>query len=102
MTEPEETVQAVLAYCRESGRVCPLPIPWNAVWEMLPNRERTASGGWEPGLPLILGAWHHSTHTEKRERLAEHIEWAERHGALTAVAQKLRKLDEGQWLHESD
>ena len=45
--------QELIAYCRERDRVCPLPPPWNQLWEMLPNRKRVGLG-WEPPLPLIL------------------------------------------------
>ena len=33
------------------------------------------------------------------KRLTEHIEWAERHGALLVVADFLRKLREEDWYH---
>jgi hypothetical protein len=94
-----DPVDALLEYCRADGRVCPMPTPWNTCWELLPARRRTASGGWEPALPLILAAWADSSAAEKRHRLQEHIEWAAKHGALEIVARQLRGLDERQWLH---
>ena len=35
-----DTVERLIAYCRENNRVCPLPPLWNQLWEMLPNRTR--------------------------------------------------------------
>jgi hypothetical protein len=32
-------------------------------------------------------------------RLREHLEWADRHGALPAVAAFVESLDERDWLH---
>ena len=48
-----ETSHSLIAFCRTNNRVCPMPRNWNALFEMLPNRKRTALG-WEPPLPLIL------------------------------------------------
>jgi hypothetical protein len=39
---------------------------------------------------------------EKMQRLAEHLEWAERHGRLTALAGFLRNLNETDWHHVGD
>ena len=52
-----DTVESLVAYCRENGRVCPQPTLWNELWEMLPDRRRVGSG-WEPPVLLILTAWH--------------------------------------------
>ncbi len=87
---------ALLEYVQADRRVCPQPDPWNALWEMLPERKRAGSG-WEPPLPLILGAWRHSTGLAKMLRLREHIEYAAAHGALDEVDQILRGLPPEQW-----
>jgi hypothetical protein len=96
-----ESVESLVAYCRENGRVCPIPQVWNQLWEMLPNRTR-AGNGWNPSLPLILAAWHDTPAILKMLRLAEHIEWAAQHGALEVVAKYLRSLPEDQWFHLGD
>ena len=93
-----ESVESLVAYCREENRVCPLPQRWNELWEMLPDRQRHGAG-WEPALPLILAAWHDTPGTLKMLRLAEHIEWASQHGALEVVSKFLRGLAEDQWFH---
>ena len=93
-----DSTHSLIAYCREHNRVCPLQQNWNALFEMLPNRRRTAVG-WEPALPLILQDWDTTPPALKTLRLAEHIEWAAEHGALDAVAAYLRGLAEDQWLH---
>ena len=68
---------------------------------MLPNKKRKGAG-WEPALPLILGAWWDTPAISKIMRLREHIEWAETQGCLEEVATFLRKLPEDQWHHTGD
>lgn len=92
-----ETVESLMAYCRENGRVCPLPMHWHRLWEHLPNR-RQLGIGWEPALPMTLASWRASDQS-KILRLTEHIEWAEKHGGLQPVADFLRKLPEADWHH---
>lgn len=52
-----DTADSLISYSREKSRVCPMPMQWDALWNLLPNRKRVGSG-WEPALPLILAAWH--------------------------------------------
>lgn len=78
-----------------------MPRYWNALYEMLPKRRRTALG-WEPALPLILDAWTQTPSALKSLRLAEHIEWAAEQQVLERVAQYLRGLPEHAWLHDTD
>jgi hypothetical protein len=96
-----EAVASLIAYCRENNRVCPLPQRWHQLWEMLPDR-RQAGDGWEPAFPLILAEWHDAPTMLKMVRLAEHIEWAEKHNALPEVAAFLRGLQEDEWHHLSE
>ena len=93
-----DTAQSLIAYCRENSRVCPEPGLWHNLWELLPER-RQIGAGWQPSLPLILAAWDHTSNLEKMLRLADHIEWAEKHGSLAEVAAFLRNLTESKWHH---
>jgi hypothetical protein len=90
--------EALVKYCCENGRVCPMPSKWKTLWEMLPNRKR-AGDGWEPVLPPILGAWYGTPALLKSLVLREHIEWAEKHGVLNEVDTFLRSLPESEWAH---
>jgi hypothetical protein len=85
----------LVRYCRENGRVCPMPDQWAAFWEMLPNPTRIGEG---PALPLILGGWH-APALLKMLRLKEHIDWADQHGVLDEVDKFLRSLPESEWAH---
>lgn len=96
-----ETVESLVAYCRQNGRVCPLPPIWNQLWETLPGRVRVGAG-WQPSPPLILAAWHDTSAMRKMLRLAEHIEWAAEHNALEAIGMFLRGLREKDWFHMDD
>jgi hypothetical protein len=96
-----DDAQRLIAYCREHQRVCPMPQRWHTLWELLPEQNQVGAG-WQPPAPLILAAWHYSSNLEKMLRLAEHIQWAEKHGSLPAVAAFLRNLAETDWHHLSD
>ena len=90
--------EALLKYCCENDRVCPMPSHWKALWAMLPNRKR-AGDGWEPALPPILGAWYDTPALLKSLVLREHIRWAEKNGVLNEVDTFLRSLPESEWAH---
>jgi hypothetical protein len=93
-----ETVDQLIAYCQENGRVCPQPSLWNDFWEQLPDRNREGAG-WVPALPLILAAWHHSSDSAKRMRLEEHIHWADQPNGLEQASAFLQGLNESEWYY---
>src|SRR5213083_776712 len=96
----KDTAQSLISFCRENGRICPLPIPWNTLYEMLPKKRRVGpSQVWVPPLPLVLSAWWTASDIEKQLRLIEHIEWAEKHDCLEEVVNYLRNLQEKDWHH---
>jgi hypothetical protein len=88
----------LIEYVSSNGRVCPLPTRWKELWELLPGRKRVGDG-WEPPLPLILAAWSSTSAVAKKNRLREHIRYAEEHGALAEVNRFLRALPEAEWAH---
>lgn len=96
MSDEADQLASLLDYVKAEGRICPQPQEWNALWEMLPDSHRVGSG-WEPALPLILGAWWHTSSLEKMIRLQEHIDFAASHGVLTQVDAYLRSLSPEQW-----
>lgn len=69
------------------------------MYELLPNRRRKPNGGSIPPLPLILAAWWETTPEQKIMRLREHIEYADKNGAIDAVNKFLRSLKESDWHH---
>jgi hypothetical protein len=61
--------------------------------------------GWRwlgTGVPANSTEWHDAPTMLKMVRLAEHIEWAEKHNALPEVAAFLRGLQEDEWHHLSE
>jgi hypothetical protein len=86
----------LLQFVQSEGRICPEPGKWNELWEMLPDRKRVGNG-WQPPLPLILGAWKYASGIEKMLRLRQHIEYASEKGSLDAVDQFLRSLSDNDW-----
>ncbi len=94
-------IEDVVSEANKNKRVCPQPMKWNELYEMLPNKKRNGSG-WEPSLPLILAAWWDTPIFAKKLRLREHIEWASEHGCLDTVYAFLTNLEEDEWYHGDD
>ena len=93
-------LEDVFAEADKNGRVCPLPMKWNELYELLPGKKRKGNG-WEPSLPLILAAWQDTPIISKKLRLKEHLEWAANHGCLDIVHNFLLKLREEDWFHDN-
>jgi hypothetical protein len=53
--------------------------------------------GWEPPVPLILGAWWFTYDWQKRARFKLHLQWAEQRGCLDVVAAFLDTLRPNDW-----
>lgn len=97
----ENKAEELITYCQANGRICPMPMKWDELFQMLQNgRQRGES--WEPPPPLILAAWHFSSKSDKQLRLREHIVWAEKHGMLKKIDNFLRNLREKDWLHDRE
>ena len=97
MTGSPETFESLWHYCSANRRA--IPRDWNRLYEMLPDKKRTPSGGWEPPLPLILAAWHETMPIEKQLRFKEHVQWAHEHGQLDTIGRYLHSLSEEEWIH---
>ena len=91
----------VMVVARRNNRACPLPGAWTAFHGLLPTRELHGRLLGAP-LPITGPAWQSVSAMEKRLRLRDQIEWAERTGALTAAHDFLASLPEGQWHHFTD
>ena len=96
-----ETFESLWKYCISDNRVCPMPIKWNDLYKIL-NNTKQIGAGYEPPIPLILGAWGNTSNNEKQERLKIHIRWAEDCNQLDEVGQYLRSLEEKDWAHYSE
>jgi len=97
----KEQLAELKASCGSNNRVCPVPDRWDELWEMLPNKTRVG-GGWEPPLPLILGAWSFTSNLEKIIRLNEHLNYSLESGCLDKVGKFLHSLSEEEWHHLGD
>ena len=93
-----EQLEDLIRFCEAEDRVCPMPQRWNELWDMLPEKKRIGSGG-DPPVPLILGAWYVPA-PMKRERLRDHLSYAEKKGVLNKIGQFLRNLPEEDWFKE--
>lgn len=95
---PVASLDAVMQLARRNNRACPLPEPWAALHRHLPPR--LAGGKSYPApAPVDGGAWGVTSAMQKRLRLRDQIEWAEREKGLQAVFEFLLGLREEEWHH---
>ena len=94
-------VSEVMAEARRNNRLCPKPLAWQRLYEMLPDKSQ-GQRGWQPPAPLTGSAWSSTPSLAKRMCLRDHIEWAESHDCLDAVYSFLKDLPEEEWHHMGD
>ena len=96
----EEKLSTFLAELESKQRVCPMPIPWDYLWQTL-NPQRVG-GGYNPPPPLILAAWWAASNFEKSKRFKEHLAVAQNIGKLDEWTQYMNALKESEWHHYND
>ncbi len=94
----KETFESLWECCTSNKRVCPMPMKWNDLYQML-NDTKQVGAGYEPSIPLILGAWGNTSDEDKLNRLRIHIKWASDHNQLDEIGKYLRSLSEEDWAH---
>ena len=95
------SLEEVIAEASKDRRVCPQPMFWNRLWELLPDRQRKGAG-WEPPLPLILAAWWDASDSSRRERFYLHLRWAAEHGVIKKIAHLLATMKPEDWYTEQE
>ena len=90
------TVDDVLVEARKNNRVCPQPVFWFQLYDLLPEGPR------RPAPPPDGPAWRASSSLAKRMALRDQLEYAARVGTLSAVMAFLKKMREQDWLHMGD
>ena len=95
------TSDDVMVEARRNNRLCPQPVQWQQLYDMLPEKIDGPRGR-QPAPPVGGGAWAVTPSLAKRMCLRDHIEWAESHGCLPAVHAFLKGLPEDQWHHMGD
>ncbi len=96
------TLDEAMVMARRNNRACPVPAQWVAFHKLLPVRAAENGRTLAPPPPVDGAAWAGTSPMQKRLRLRDQIEWAERTGALEAAYQFLVALPEDQWHHFSD
>jgi hypothetical protein len=94
-------LEQALAEARRFNRVCPQPVHWQRLYDMLPNKVTT---GRHPHPPPPIGgsAWQATPALPKRLCLRDHLEWADSQGVLDEVMVFLKSLREDDWHHMGD
>jgi hypothetical protein len=93
------TLEHLMVEANKDGRVCPQPVVWDRLWELLPDRRRVGSG-WEPPLPLVLAGWWEASDSDKRDRFYLHLRWAFERGAIEPVATLISSMKPEDWYVE--
>lgn len=96
------TIKEIQDICTKNHRVVPCPAKWNMLYKKLKGKIQKANGNWNPPLPLILSAWHHSSPEEKQLRLKEHIQWTANQKQENEIFNFLASLNEEDWFHWND
>jgi hypothetical protein len=92
------TADALMVIARRNNRVCPQPPLWMQLHHVLEG-----SGYADlPPPPVERWIWSKLSDLQKRLRLREYIEWAERHGKLPLVKKFIEDLAEADWVHMGD
>jgi len=92
-----DQLSILIEYVQDDHRVCPRPIEWQELFELI--------GGigpdhvWRVDPPLVLGAWR-LPDADKRARFIKHLRWAAEAGKLEVVDAFIRKLPREAWHHE--
>jgi hypothetical protein len=92
------SVSEVMNEARRNNRVCPQPLAWQKLYEMLPGKVQDERG-WQPAPPLTGSAWSRTPSLAKRMCLRDHIEWAGHQGCLDEVFAFLKGLPDTDWHH---
>ncbi|MGZ5181879.1 MAG: hypothetical protein ACXWC2_15460 [Ramlibacter sp.] len=92
------TVDEVMLVARRNNRACPLPARWAELHALLPAHD-TRGGALQAPPPIDGPAWDQVSPMQKRLRVRDHIEWADRGGVLREVHDFLARLPEDEWLH---
>ena len=91
-------VEAYIEECRAKERVCPVPIKWNELFELIKRRTNAKN----LSSPLILAAWWDTPNLVKMMRFEEHLKFAYDNGEFENVKRFLDNLIEEQWHHLKD
>ena len=91
------TLDDAMVEARRHNRVCPKPLYWYQLYDLLPAKTET-----EPAPPLDGRDWQTSSALNKRMVFRDHLEWAANHGALAEAMRFMAGLREDEWLHMDD
>ena len=111
----ERRLEELLTYCTSDERICPQPILWHQLWQLLKGRARarrttgydiaqsvdedegTYRQRFEPPLPNVLSSWWGTSDVQKMETLRKQLLWAAQHGVLDVAEAFLRGLAPDDW-----
>lgn len=93
------SIDELMLLARRNNRACPLPDAWAEFHQMLSARAAAAGHTQPVPRPVDSGAWAAASDMQKRLRLRDQIEWAQRAGLLYEAGDFLVSLSEKQWHH---
>ena len=96
MNKFSDIAQSLTLLIDSKRYICPQPQIWQAMWELLPTQKQ-GKQIIKPPAPLILAGWNFSEDSQKKERLLEHIYWADSNNSIEVIDKYLRSLDDKNW-----
>jgi len=92
------TAKELIEYCKSENRVCPRPMLWNDLYNILLKYHKDD----KPPIPLILAAWWEAPNLFKQLRLVDQIDWANSNNCFNEVENFILNLLETNWHHFND
>lgn len=99
----ENPLEVLLAYAKDAGRICPRPMEWQTLYEIIGGKREDTEDDirWRPAPPIVLSAWAFANDSDRSSRFHEHLNWAAANGSLDRADAFLRELPLEAW-HHSD
>lgn len=98
MNTSTDKLTSLLEYVMADNRVCPLPMVWEQLWRMLPDRAEFEKREGNILRPFVLNGWTlGSDDLDKKDRLCFQIQYAAEHGVLDRVDRFIRRIPDKDW-----
>jgi len=96
MTDNPSPIKKYVPDYHVTGKVCPVPIVWNNMYNLMLKLQRVRKIEEKPPHPLVLHGWY-SSDEKKKIRFSEMIEYSEKYNLDTSIQSFINKLSDDDW-----